>query len=113
MMRSVSGSKSTAVGKQKRNSGSRLRVRRRAFIMSGFASMLCWPHLDMTWASPMRLAIGLPSESKTHTRWLPQIGDIDVAIGIHGDIGRVIEQACLGIAGRARGRHVPQLAGNW
>ena len=50
----------------------RLFTRRRAFIMSGLASMLCWPHFDSTWASPTSVVIGPPSESNTQTRWLPQ-----------------------------------------
>ena len=66
------GSKSTAVGKKNRHCGSRLLTRRRAFAMSGLASTVCCPHFDKTCASPIRLAIGFPSESTTEIRWLPQ-----------------------------------------
>src|SRR3954469_22740702 len=58
MTESLAGSNSTAVGKQNRHCGSRLFTRRRAFIISGLASMLCWPHFDRTCASPINVAIG-------------------------------------------------------
>src|SRR5437867_8023939 len=43
---------------------------------------------------------------------VPPIGDIDIAIGIHGDVGRMIQQGCLRIARRARGRQVRSHVGD-
>src|SRR5215212_3744721 len=90
MTESLAGSNSTAVGKQNRHCGSRLFTRRRAFIMSGLASMLCWPHFDRTCASPINVVIGPPLESSTDPVVAP-IAHIDVTVAVDRDIGRVIK----------------------
>src|SRR5215472_5734725 len=104
MIRSVFGSKSTAVGKQKRQRGSRLRARRYAFIMSGLASMLCCPHLDITWASPTRWVSGGAFRVENAKAVIAPVDDIDVAVGIDRHVGGVIENARLGVSWRVRVR---------
>src|SRR5262249_17862574 len=104
MIRSVLGSKSPAVGKQKRQRGSRLRARRYAFIMSGLASMLCCPHFDITWASPTRWVSGGAFRVENAKAVITPVGDVDVAVGIDRHVGGVIKNPRLGCPRRGRGR---------
>src|ERR1700741_2100700 len=104
MTLSVAGSNSTAAGKRKRYCGSRLFTRRRAFAMSGLASTVCWPHFDNTLRVPDQIA-DRPSlgVEDAHPMVAP-VGNIYVAIRIHGYIRGVIECIWLRIPGILRMR---------
>ena len=62
--------------------------------------MLCWPHFDMTCASPTGWSVACRLLEDADPVIAP-VGDIDVAVGIHRHIGWVIEEPGLRILSTA------------